>query len=145
MRLKTYSEMMRRQTFEDRYLYLRIGGSIGEATFGSSRHMNQGFYASRLWRETRHRVILRDNGCDLGDPRRQINDRIIIHHINPITEYDIVEQTEFLLDPEFLICVCRETHLAIHFGDITLLPQLPVERSRHDTSPWLLSDSRRHQ
>jgi hypothetical protein len=138
MRIKTYSEMIQFPTFEERYEYLRIGGAIGAATFGSSRYLNQWFYRSHEWRNIREYVILRDNGCDLGDPDREICDQINVHHMNPIDEDDLDERSEFLLSPEFLICTARPTHNAIHFGDASLLVQLPVERRPNDTSPWLL-------
>jgi hypothetical protein len=136
MRIKSYSEMIRITTFEERYEYLKIGGAIGAATFGSSRYINQGFYISRLWRSIRDEVILRDNGCDLADPDREIYDQITIHHMNPIDEEDVINHSDFLLDPEFLICTTRMTHNAIHFGDSSLLIQLPVERRPNDTCPW---------
>jgi hypothetical protein len=136
MRIKTYSEMIRIPTFEERYEYLKIGGAIGAATFGNSRYVNQWFYQSKLWRSTRDFVIVRDNGCDLADPDREIYDQIHVHHINPIDEDDVVSHSEFLLDPEFLICTTRVTHNAIHFGDASLLFQLPVERRPNDTCPW---------
>jgi hypothetical protein len=142
MRIKTYSEMIQCSSFEDRYDYLRIGGAIGAATFGHARYINQSFYTSRLWRSIRDAVILRDDGCDLGIGDRQIFDKILIHHMNPISEEDVYEQSEFLLDPEFLICTSNNTHNAIHFGDASLLPQLPIERTRNDTSPWLLHNRR---
>jgi hypothetical protein len=138
MVIKTYSEMMQYRTFEERYAYLRIGGAVGEATFGSSRYLNQRFYTSSLWRSTRNGIIIRDGGCDLADPDREIRDRILIHHINPVTEDDILDLTDLVLDPEFLVCVSRDTHGAIHFGDASMLPQLPVIRSANDTSPWRL-------
>lgn len=138
MRIKSYSETIRFSKFEERYDYLRIGGTLGMATFGSSRYLNQTFYTSRLWQSIRNEVIVRDNGCDLGIPGREIYDKIIIHHINPITEDDIEEMSEFLLNPEFLICTCFDTHNAIHFGDASLLPKEPVERFPNDTCPWLL-------
>lgn len=138
MRIKTYSEMLRYNSFEGRYDYLRIGGAIGIATFGSARYINQGFYTSPLWRSVRNEVIVRDGGCDLGSQDYQIFDRVIIHHMNPITEDAIEYESEFLLDPEFLICVSLNTHNAIHYGDSSLLPSLPIVRTRNDTSPWLL-------
>lgn len=138
MLLKTYSEMMQYSTFEERYAYLRIGGAVGEATFGNSRYLNQRFYTSSLWRSTRNGIIVRDGGCDLADRDREIFDRILIHHMNPVTEDDILDLTDLLLNPEYLVCVSRDTHGAIHFGDATMLPQLPVIRSRNDTSPWRL-------
>jgi hypothetical protein len=144
--LKTYSEMMRYATFEERYAYLRIGGAIGEATFGSSRYLNQRFYTSSLWRSTRRGIIIRDGGCDLADREREIFGTILIHHLNPVTVDDLLDLSDLALDPEFLVCVTTGTHGAIHFGDASMLPPLPTERSRHDTSPWLLgADSRRNQ
>jgi hypothetical protein len=136
MRIKTYSEMIQFSTFEERFHYLKIGGAVGAATFGSSRYINQWFYTSKLWRSIRDEVIIRDCGCDLADLDREIYDQIHVHHMNPITEDDIVEHSEFVLDNEFLVCTSRNTHNAIHFGDETLLVQLPVERRPNDTSPW---------
>lgn len=138
MRIKTYSEMLQYATFEERYDYLRIGGTLGIATFGSSRYLNQAFYTSHLWQSIRNDVIVRDNGCDLGDLDREIYGKIVIHHINPITEDDLELMSDFLLNPEFLICTSFDTHNAIHFGDASLLPKLPVERFPNDTCPWLL-------
>jgi hypothetical protein len=138
MRIKSYSDMIQYSTFESRYDYLRLGGSVGAATFGHSRYINQAFYTSRIWISIRNEVIIRDNGCDLGIPDREIFDRVVIHHMNPITEDDIDELTHFALDPEFLVCVSRDTHNAIHFSDSNLLPKLPIERTPYDTSPWLL-------
>lgn len=138
MKTRYYSTMIQLPTFEERFEYLKIGGFVGAATFGSSRYINQWFYTSQLWRSTRDFVITRDNGCDLADPDRQIYDQIHIHHMNPIDEEDIAQHSEFLLDPEFLICTSRTTHNAIHFGDASLLIQLPVERRPNDTSPWRL-------
>lgn len=136
MRLKTYSELQALLFFEERYEYLRIGGRIGVSTFGHSRFINQAFYTSRIWRSTRDEVIIRDNGCDLGIRDREIFGRVMIHHMNPITEDDIDELSDLVLNPEFLICTARNTHNAIHFGDASLLPRLPVARTPHDTSPW---------
>ena len=138
MRIRTYSELIQIPTFEERFEYLKIGGAIGAATFGSSRYINQWFYTSKLWRSTRDFCIVRDEGCDLADPDRQIYDQITIHHMNPIDEDDIAMHSEFLLDPEFLICTSSRTHNAIHFGDSSLLAQLPPERRPNDTSPWRL-------
>jgi hypothetical protein len=137
MSIRTYSELLRYDSFESRYDYLRLGGSVGDTTFGHSRFLNQGFYNSRLWRSIRREVILRDDGCDLGIEGRAIFGRVTIHHLNPITEEDLDNITDFLVNPEFLICVSRDTHNAIHYGDASLLPQLPIERTPQDTSPWL--------
>ena len=134
--IRTYSELITLPTFEERYRYLRLGGSVGVDTFGFDRYLNQVFYRSQRWKKIRDYVILRDNGCDLAMPDREIYDRIIIHHMNPITVQDIEEESEFLLDPEFLICTVHGTHNAIHYGDESLLIIAPKERTKNDTCPW---------
>lgn len=136
MSIKTYSELSRLASFEERYNYLRLNGFVGKETFGFDRYLNQVFYKSSKWRSIRDFVIVRDNGCDLGIEGREIHGRIIIHHMNPITIQDITQQSEFLLDPEFLISTIHETHNAIHYGDTNLLIREPVERQRNDTCPW---------
>ena len=136
MSIKTYSELSKLTTFEERYNYLRLNGLVGKETFGFDRYLNQVFYRSSKWRSIRDFVIVRDNGCDLGIEGREIHGRIIIHHMNPITIQDITQQTEFLLDPEFLISTAHETHNAIHYGDTNLLTQESFERKRNDTCPW---------
>lgn len=136
MSIKTYSELSKLTTFEERYNYLRLNGTVGKETFGFDRYLNQVFYRSSKWRSIRDFVIVRDNGCDLGIEGREIHGRIIIHHMNPITIQDVTKQTEFLLDPEFLISTLHETHNAIHYGDTNLLIQELVERKRNDTCPW---------
>ena len=136
MSIKTYSELSKLITFEERYNYLRLNGLVGKETFGFDRYLNQVFYRSSKWRSVRDFVIVRDNGCDLGIEGREIHGRIIIHHMNPITIHDITQQTEFLFDPEFLISTLHETHNAIHYGNTNLLIQEPVERKRNDTCPW---------
>lgn len=135
-KIRTYSELMQYQTFLDRYRYLKIGGKVGEETFGIDRYLNQQFYKSKEWRKIRDEVIIRDRACDLGIPDREISSRIIIHHMNPITKYDILNKTEFLLNPEYLICCLKTTHSAIHYGDESLLFTGLVERSPNDTCPW---------
>lgn len=134
--IKTYSELIKLPTFEERYRYLRLSGRVGKDTFGFDRYMNQNFYRSREWKRIRDEVIVRDNGCDLGIEDRIIHGRILIHHMNPITDRDILDLTEFLLDPEYLICVTHTTHNAIHYGDEDLLITNPVVRTRNDTCPW---------
>lgn len=135
--MKTYNELMSLQTFEDRYEYLRSTQKVGEDTFGSSRYLNQKFYKSAEWKQVRDKVIVRDNGCDLGIVDRPINGRILIHHIEPITEEDIVNFSDKLLDPDNLICVSNETHQAIHYGSMDLLPPSEIqERSPGDTILW---------
>lgn len=134
--IKTYSELIKLPTFEERYRYLRLSGRVGKDTFGFDRYMNQNFYRSREWKRIRDEVIVRDNGCDLGIEDRIIHGKILIHHMNPITDRDILDLTEFLLDPEYLICVTHTTHNAIHYGDEDLLITNPVVRTRNDTCPW---------
>jgi hypothetical protein len=134
--IKTYSELIKLPTFEERYRYLRLSGRVGKDTFGFDRYMNQNFYRSREWKRIRDEVIVRDNGCDLGIEDRIIHGKILIHHMNPITDRDIFDLTEFLLDPEYLICVTHTTHNAIHYGDEDLLITNPVVRTRNDTCPW---------
>ena len=127
---------MQLKTFEERYEYLKIGGKVGEETFGFDRYLNQVFYTSDEWRSIRNDVIIRDNGCDLGMPDREIKGSIIIHHMNPISKEDILNRSEFLLDPEYLICTFKLTHDAIHYGSSDLLPKGPIERTKNDTCPW---------
>lgn len=136
MNIKTYSELSKLTTFEERYRYLRLGGRVGEETFGFDRWINQMFYKDPEWLKIRDEVIIRDNGCDLGIEGREIYSRIIVHHMNPITKADILDRSEFLLDPEYLICTVKNTHDAIHYGDENLLITLPMERSVNDTCPW---------
>lgn len=133
---KTYSELITLPTFEERYRYLRIGGRVGEETFGFDRYLNQIFYKSKEWLSIRDQVIARDNGCDLGIPGREIHGRILIHHMNPITVEDILNRSDLLLNPEYLICTVKNTHDAIHYGDENLLNKDPIERTKNDTCPW---------
>lgn len=134
--IKTYSELIAIPTFEERYRYLRLGGQVGAETFGFDRWLNQKFYKDPEWLAVRNHVIIRDNGCDLGIPGREIHSRILIHHMNPITKEDILQRSKYLLDPEYLICTIKNTHDAIHYGDEGLLILDPVLRSRNDTCPW---------
>ena len=136
MNIRTYSELSKLTTFEERYRYLRLGGHVGEETFGFDRWINQMFYKDPEWLKIRDEVIIRDNGCDLGIEGREIYSRIIVHHMNPITKADILDRSEFLLNPEYLICTVKNTHDAIHYGDENLLITLPMERSANDTCPW---------
>ena len=116
MNIRTYSELMKLQTFEERYKYLKLDGRVGEDTFGFDRYLNQRFYKTREWRSIRDYVIIRDGACDLGIEDMPVYDRIIIHHMNPITKQDILNKTDYLLNPEYLICVSKRTHDAIHYG-----------------------------
>lgn len=137
MSIKTYSELIRLPTFEERYNYLRLTGQVGRETFGFDRYLNQLFYQrSQKWKRVRDHVIIRDNGCDLAMEGHEIYERIIVHHMNPITIEDLERESEFLLDPEFLICTIHNTHNAIHYSDSSLLLHIPVVRARNDTCPW---------
>lgn len=138
MSIKTYSELIQLSTFEDRFRYLKLEGSVGEATFGFDRYLNQQFYTSDEWKALRNAIIVRDNGCDLGIEGRDIYKYVVIHHMNPITKEDILSRSEILLNPEYLICVSPTTHRAIHYGDENLLITAPIERRRNDTCPWKL-------
>lgn len=136
MDIKTYSELKTLTTFEERFRYLKLNGQVGKDTFGFDRWLNQIFYRDPEWKSIRDYVIVRDNGCDLGVDGYEINGRILVHHMNPITKMDIVERTEYLLDPEYLISTVHRTHNAIHYGDESLLFTMPIERTRNDTCPW---------
>lgn len=134
--IKTYSELSKLKTFEERYNYLKLGGIVGADTFGFDRYLNQMLYTSARWRAVRDIVLVRDNGCDLGIEGYGIYHKPIIHHMNPITVDDILEESDFLFNPEYLITTTHLTHNAIHYGDENLLMKAPVERSRNDTCPW---------
>ena len=137
MNIRTYSELIALPTFEERYNYLKLDGNVGEETFGSDRWLNQLFYKKDPdWLAIRDKIIIRDNGCDLAVPGRDIYSRILIHHMNPITKDDILCRSEFLLNPEYLICTTKNTHDAIHYGDESLLVKDPVKRYKNDTCPW---------
>lgn len=134
---RSYKELSRLRTFKERYDYLRLHGEVGKDTFGFDRYLNQALYMSPEWRRFRKEVIIRDNGCDLGDPDHEIKgDRIIIHHINPLTVEDVMERAPAIFDMDNVVCVSYRTHQAIHYGDESLLPQEPVQRSAGDTCPW---------
>ena len=135
--IKTYSELITLPKFEERYEYLKLNGVVGEETFGFDRYLNQEFYQrDKEWLRIRDYVIIRDQGCDLGIEGREIRGKIIVHHMNPITKDDLLKRTEFLLNPEYLICTLKSTHDAIHYGDENLLMKGPVERKANDTCPW---------
>lgn len=136
MSIKTYSELIQFHTFEERFQYLQLNGSVGKETFGFDRYLNQNFYRSSEWKRIRDKVIIRDNGCDLGIEDRMIGNRILIHHMNPINDIDIIDLTDILLNPEYLICVSHQTHNAIHYGNEDLLVKPPTIRSKNDTCPW---------
>ena len=137
-KIKTYKELSRLPTFEERFEYLKQGATVGEDTFGRERYLNQKFYTSPEWRRLRKFIIARDLGCDLGVPGREITNgnSIYIHHMNPISVMDILGRTEYLTNPEYLICTTKDTHRAIHYGTAEALPHDPVERKPGDTCPW---------
>lgn len=136
MRTRCYSELAQIDTFEARYEYLALRAGVGIETFGFDRYLNQQFYTSRLWKDARSFVIVRDNGCDLGVPGYEIHDRVYIHHMNPLTEEDLIHGDEAIIDPEFLITTTHRTHNAIHYGDKSLLPKDFVPRRPGDTKLW---------
>lgn len=136
MSIKSYTELIQLPTFEERYRYLKLGGVIGEETFGFDRYLNQLLYTSQEWRSVRNTVIIRDNGCDLGVEGREIYGKVLIHHINPITVEDIRRREPWIFDPENLITTTLGTHNAIHYGDESLLIITPIERTKNDTCPW---------
>lgn len=133
---KTYSELIKIPFFEDRFNYLSLTGIVGETTFGGHRHLNQVLYKTEQWKRTRREVILRDNGCDLAHEDYPIGGSVYIHHINPITIEDILEERPFVFDLENLVCVSFKTHNAIHYGTEDLLSRGPVIRTKNDTCPW---------
>lgn len=138
-KLRCYSDLIQYSTFEDRLHYLELHCVVGEDTFGFDRYINQKFYKSPEWRRVRDFVIVRDNGCDLGVKGYDIGDRIIVHHMNPLTLYDISNSSDFLLNPEYLICVSKETHDIIHYGfssDRYSKSKEPVDRKPGDTKLW---------
>lgn len=136
MSIRTYTELSRLTTFEERFRYLQLSGAVGEETFGFDRYINQAFYKSKEWKAIRDAVIIRDSGCDLGVEGYEIAGRILIHHLNPISRKDIETMSDLLINPEYLICVSHHTHNAIHYGDESLLVGNPVVRHKNDTCPW---------
>lgn len=134
--IRTYTELSKLNSFLERYEYLRIGGKVGEETFGFDRYLNQVFYKDPEWLEARDNVIIRDGGCDLGMSDREIRGKILVHHMNPVTKEQILRRDPALFDPEYLICTIKSTHDAIHYGDQTLLMLDPIVRTKNDTCPW---------
>lgn len=134
--IKRYSELCQLETFEERYRYLRMGGVLGERTFGFDRWINQRFYKSQEWKSVRQQVIIRDNGCDLGIPGFEVHSGLLVHHMNPVTLKHIEEGDDWIVDPEFLITTSLQTHNAIHYGDESLLPRGPIVRTAGDTTLW---------
>ena len=132
----TYSELIKIPSFEDRFKYCKLKGQVGIDTFGFDRYLNQSLYRSSKWRTFRNQIIIRDNGCDLAHPNYPINKRVLIHHLNPITEQDVLNESFVLFDPENVICVSHNTHNAIHYGTEELLPKGEIERKPNDQCPW---------
>lgn len=135
-RIRTYSELITFDTFEERFAYLRLNGHVAHETFGPYRNVNQTFYRSYEWSRVRDAVIVRDNGCDLGIPDREIHAELLVHHMDPMSIDDILHHEDWILDPEFLITTTKDTHNAIHYGVDLLLPQVVTERTRGDTKLW---------
>lgn len=136
MKIRTFSEIQHFNSFEERFEYLKLSGKVGRETFGFDRYLNQMLYKSERWKRLRNDIIVRDGACDLGVEDYDIYDRIIIHHMNPISVDDILNESEFVFSPEFLICTSLRTHNAIHYGDINLVTERFVERRKNDTCPW---------
>lgn len=143
--IRSYSELIKLDSFDERIEYLRLYGLVGEDTFGFDRYLNQLFYSSKEWKQIRNFVITRDFGCDLGilDTDEygnfiyEIQGKILIHHMNPLRKEDIINKTDFLLNPEYLICTSYDTHQFIHYGNRELFIQRsPIIRSKNDTCPW---------
>lgn len=135
-KLRTYRELIQIPTFEERFEYLKLAGFVGESTFGFERYLNQMLYTSSKWRSLRNKIIVRDNGCDLGVEGYEISGKIIVHHINPMSVDDIKDVSDAIFDPDCLICVSQMTHNAIHYGDANLLQKPIVERRPGDTCLW---------
>ena len=136
MMSRSYSEMIKLKSFEERYNYLKLSGSAGVVTFGFDRYLNQTFYTSYKWKQVRRDVIVRDEACDLAIPERSIFGGIRVHHMNPIAPEDLELEKDIVFDPEFLICTSHNTHNAIHYGDLELLPKQYIPRSPGDTKLW---------
>ena len=134
--IRTYSELRKLNTFKERYDYLRLYGRVGKETFGFDRYLNQIIYKLPEWKSVRDKVIVRDCGCDLGIEGYEIGEKILVHHMNPITMDDSINHSQDIFNPEYLICVSHQTHNAIHYGDESQLILDPIERSPNDTCPW---------
>lgn len=134
--IRTFTELTQLSTFKERFEYLKLNGNVGADTFGFDRYLNQIFYRSKEWKSIRNKVIIRDNGCDLGLEGYDIYGQILIHHMNPISVDDIINRRDYILNSDFLICTSFQTHNAIHYSDLSQLAISPVERSQNDTCPW---------
>ena len=136
MSIRTYSELIAIPTFEERFEYLQLKGSVGKDTFGYDRYLNQVLYRSPEWKRLRNQIIIRDGGCDLACDGYDIYDKVLIHHLNPITVEDVLARSRKVFDPDNLVCVSHNTHNAIHYGDMDLLVTGPIIRTKNDTCPW---------
>ena len=136
MSIRTYSELITISTFEERFEYLQLKGSVGKDTFGYDRYLNQVLYRSPEWKRLRNQIIIRDGGCDLACDGYDIYDKVLIHHLNPITVEDVLTRSRKVFDPDNLVCVSHSTHNAIHYGDVDLLVTGPIIRTKNDTCPW---------
>lgn len=134
--IRTYSELITIPTYEERFRYLQLNGQVGIETFGFDRWLVETFYHSQKWKHIRNEIIIRDLGCDMACDGYEIHGRIIIHHMNPLLKEDVIDMTEYLTNPDFLVCVTHDTHNAIHYGDSNLLQKAPIERKPNDTCPW---------
>lgn len=136
---RTYSDLIKLPTFEERFEYLRTNNKVGQDTFGHNRYLNQRFYTSKEWRSFRNQILLRDNGMDLGVEGKPIVGRVYVHHLNELTPEDILNRSWKLFDPENVICCSKLTHDALHFSDASVLPDEYVERTPNDTCPWRIA------
>ena len=136
MSIRTYSELITIPTFEERFEYLQLKGSVGKDTFGYDRYLNQVLYRSPEWKRLRNQIIIRDCGCDLACDGYDIYDKVLIHHLNPITVEDVLARSRKVFDPDNLVCVSHNTHNAIHYGDVDLIVTGPIVRTKNDTCPW---------
>ena len=136
MSIKTYSELITISTFEERFEYLQLKGSVGKDTFGYDRYLNQVLYRSSEWKRLRNQIIIRDAGCDLACDGYDVYGKVLIHHLNPITVEDVLTRSRKVFDPDNLVCVSHSTHNAIHYGDMDLLATGPIIRTKNDTCPW---------
>ena len=136
MSIRTYSELITIPTFEERFEYLQLKGSVGKDTFGYDRYLNQVLYHSPEWKRLRNQIIIRDGGCDLACDGYDIYGKVLIHHLNPITVEDVLARSRKVFDPDNLVCVSHSTHNAIHYGDVDLLVTGPIIRTKNDTCPW---------
>lgn len=136
MSIRTYSELITIPTFEERFEYLQLKGLVGKDTFGYDRYLNQVLYRSPEWKRLRNQIIIRDGGCDLSCDGYDIYDKVLIHHLNPVTVEDVLTRSRKVFDPDNLVCVSHNTHNAIHYGDVDLLVTGPIIRTKNDTCPW---------